>query len=123
MFGCPLCQSRKGRPISLRELDDGRVLIHPFCGHETGEVLEALGLTMSDLFPERLSGTGPAGGYAPSHSRIPARDLLELIDHEVTVAALILRDVLDGRLIAEKQWNRLASAAARIGKARDHGRS
>jgi hypothetical protein len=97
------------------------MLLHPFCGCQTEDVLTALGLTMSDLFPERSTANGP--GYPRSHSRIPARDLLEVIDHEVNVVALILADILDDRRIDESQFDRLAQAAARIGKARDHARA
>lgn len=119
MFGCPLCQSRHGRPISLRELDDGRVLLHPFCGHDTEEVLHALGLTMSDLFVERLTGTGPAGGYSPSHSRIPPRDILEGLSLETSVIAIIAADFFTHRQISEADWQRLRTAARRINAARD----
>ncbi|HVZ36446.1 MAG TPA: hypothetical protein VG963_28650, partial [Polyangiaceae bacterium] len=57
---------------------------------------------------------------APSHSRIPARDLLAIADHEITVASLIVADVLAQRTADEAQWQRLALAASRIGRARDH---
>ena len=86
--GCPLCQSRRGRPLHLSALDDGRVLLHPFCGHEAGEVLAAIGLTLGDLYEK------PLGDLQASHARVPAGDRLVLIDHEVTVAALIVADVL-----------------------------
>jgi hypothetical protein len=102
--------------LSIRELDDGRVLLHDFGGCETGDVLAALGLTLADLY-ER-----PLGHFAASHSRIPARDLLEVIDHEITVAAIILADVRLSRAVTDEQWTRLAQATARIGAARDQVR-
>jgi hypothetical protein len=93
-------------------------LLHDFGGCETSAVLEALGRSMSDVF-ER-----PLGHHcAPSHSSIPARERLELIDHEVTVAALIVADMVKERTADQEQWERLAQACARIGKARDHGRA
>lgn len=49
---CPLCESRSGRPISIRALPDGRVLVHPFCCCDTGDVLRAVGLKLSDLYPK-----------------------------------------------------------------------
>jgi light-regulated signal transduction histidine kinase (bacteriophytochrome) len=100
----------------VRELDDGRVLLHDFGGCETGDVLAALGLEMQDLFEKPLGHHFPA-----SKSRVPARDLIDLIDHEVTVAALIVADILQHHTADEPQWARLAEAAARIGRARDHG--
>lgn len=113
--GCPCCQSRHGRPISVRALDDGRVLLHAFCGCEKSAVLGALGLQLADLFEKPLAHHLP-----PSASRIPARDLLETIAFEVDVAAIILADVVEGRGIGELGWSRLAQAAARIGAARAH---
>lgn len=116
--GCPCCQSKRGRPISVRETAGGRILLYAFCGCPTESVLAALGLTMSDLFEKPLGHqlTAP-------HSGVPASDRLAIIDHEVTVATLILEDVLRERTADEAQWKRLAEAAARIGRARDHGRA
>jgi hypothetical protein len=118
---CP-AHADRSPSLSVRELDDGRVLLHDFGGCEVGAVLGALDLEMADLFHERLTGNAGAGGYTPSHSRIPARDLLEILDHEITVASLILADVLASRGVAEDHWSRLALAASRIGRARDHVR-
>ena len=118
---CPAHEDRSPS-LSVRELDDGRVLVHDFGGCAVGEVLATLGLEMKDLFPARLAGAADTGGYAPSHSRIPARDLLEILDHEIAVACLIICDVLENHTADRTQWARLAAAAARIGKARDHAR-
>lgn len=112
--GCPCCQSKRGRPISVREIED-RVLIYPFCGCSTYAVLEALGLSLTDLYDAPL-------GHAskPIHSRISARDLLELISHEVDVAVIVLAESVEAKAIDEGAWQRLAAAARRIGHARDH---
>ena len=104
---CPSHEDRSPS-LSIREVD-GRVLLHDFGGCETGDVLAALGLSMSDLF-ER-----PLGTFARSSSEVvPARDVLEILDHEITVASLILADVLDSRTVDNNQWSRLAQCAGRI---------
>jgi hypothetical protein len=117
--GCPCCQSKRGRPISVRELDDGRLLIHPFCGCETESVLGALGLALSDLFDRAIDQH-----LGPSHSRVPARDILEAIDTEVTTVVMVLDDILAQRKVNPEQIERLTQAAAAIGRARSqlHGR-
>lgn len=117
---CPAHEDRSPS-LSIRELDDGRVLVHDFGGCDTQAVLDSLGLEMQTLFPERLAGSGPvAGGYTSTHSRVPARDLLEIISEEVSVISIIAADFCDKRSISEEDWNRLATAANRIHRARDY---
>jgi hypothetical protein len=109
---CPSHEDRSPS-LSLREVDD-RVLLHCFAGCDTEAVLAAIGLTMTDLFESPLDHH-----RAPTHSRIPASDLLVLLDHEITVAVLILSDIAERRKVNEAQIQRLCQAARRIGSARD----
>jgi hypothetical protein len=110
---CPAHEDRSPS-LSIRESDDGRVLLHCFAGCNTEDVVAALGLALTDLFEVSLEHRS-----APTHSRIPAADLLVILDHELTVTVLILDDVVNRRTINEGQIQRLCQAAARIGNARD----
>ena len=47
---CPAHDDRSPS-LSVRELEDGRLLIHDFAGCEPFAVLTAVGLEMKDLFP------------------------------------------------------------------------
>jgi len=115
---CPAHEDRSPS-LSIRELDDGRVLLKCFAGCDTEDVLSAVGLEFSDLFPERLPGVG----YQPTKSRqFSPAELLEIVSHETTVAALILADILADKEINDQIWTRLATAASRLARARDHGR-
>ena len=116
---CPAHEDKRPS-LSIREVDGGRVLVHDFGGCEVGAVLDAVGLTLADLFDKPLTGMGPAGGYGSSRSRIPAVDLLELISEETSVVGIIAGQLLDNRAITETDWQRLAQAASRIHRARDH---
>jgi hypothetical protein len=109
---CPSHDDRSPS-LSIRELDDGRVLIHDFGGCEVGDVLAALSLTMADLFEKPLGGP-----FVASKSRIPAADVLATIDHEAHIVALIGADIKEHRAIDGPTWERLAVAVARIGEAR-----
>lgn len=120
MAGCPCCRSRHGRPLSVRELEDGRVLLYPFCGCETSQVLSALGLQLTDLFPEPLPRRD--GGYAPVRSRVPAGEVLRAVSAEIHAAAILLADVVERRQLTEEAWQRLALAAQRVGAAAAHVR-
>jgi hypothetical protein len=116
---CPAHEDRSPS-LSIRELDDGRILLHDFGGCGTDDVLAALGLEMAALFPARLPGTGPARSYAATHSKIAARDLLELVSFEMSVAAILIDGIVRSTTVDAAIWKRLAQAAARIGAARDH---
>lgn len=111
------CPSHEDRSPSLciRELDGGRILLHDFGGCETGDVLAALGLTLADLFEKPLGNQ-----VAATNSRIPACDLLEIISEETSIVAIIAADFLAQKSIGDTDWQRLATAAARIHRARDH---
>ncbi len=101
--------------LSIRELDDGRILIHDFGGCSATNVLAAVGLEMTDLFPERLEHH-----IRPTRSRIPAGDLLALIDHEALAIGLIAGQFMETQTLDEAGWGRLAMAVSRISKARNH---
>jgi len=114
---CPCCQSRLGRPVLVTETNDGRVLMHAFCGCETKTVLDAIGLTFTDLFDAPLTFHA-----SPTKARFSARDLLEVISKEMSVVAVIASDLLARRAISVEDWARLALATQRIGVARDYVR-
>lgn len=110
---CPAHED-KSPSLSIRELDDGRVLINCFAGCGAIDVLDSLGLEWGALFPEDRRE------LPQSSSRIPARDLLEIISAETSVVAMAAADMLEHKSINETDWQRLTQAAARIGRARDH---
>lgn len=56
---CP-SHNDKSPSLSVREADDGRILLHCFAGCTTPEVCNALGIRLSDLFLE-----SPANQLAP----------------------------------------------------------
>lgn len=49
---------------------------------------------------------------------IPARDLLVILDHEITVVVLILQEIVSTRKIGAGHFERLLKASARVSKAR-----
>jgi hypothetical protein len=111
---CSPAHKDRSPSLSVRALEDGRVLIHDFGGCEVEQVLSALGLTLSDLFEKPLGHSFPQ-----SHSSIPARDVLVALDHEIQVTVLILGDIVATRRASKDQVERLAQAAARVSGALD----
>jgi CHC2 zinc finger len=107
---CPAHEDR-GPSLSIRETDNGRVLIHCFAGCKTGDVLAAIGLSFTDLFDKPLEHHLP-----PIRGGFNARELIEVTAHEATVAAMLACKSAAGTLTFEEA-QRLVQAAARLGKA------
>ena len=112
---CPAHRD-KTPSLSIRETNDGTILVNCFAGCGASDVLNALGLPWRALFPQNRT---QSTSRSPYHSRIPARDLLEIVSEDVSIVAMIAADMLAGKLIEDRDWNELARAAARIGRARD----
>ena len=97
--------------LSIRAVDDGRVLIHCFAGCPTIDVLLAIGLDFGDLFDKPLAHYLP-----PIRGGLSARELLEVNGHEATVAAMLADKAMAGTL-TPTEAARLAQAAERLGRA------
>ncbi len=111
LAACPAHEDRTPS-LSIRELSDGRVLIHDFGGCAAGDVLAAVGLRLSDLFPERL-GDHVKGERRP----FPAADILKALAFEALVVLMAGTALLAGTPLPEVDRDRLAVAVARIGEA------
>jgi hypothetical protein len=114
---CPAHEDRSPS-FSVKESGGGIILIKCFAGCESEAILSALNLSFSDLFPERL----PDVPHRRSSVSLAPREIMEVIEHELTVASLILADVADSKVIDEATWARFCKAAQRIQTVRDHGR-
>lgn len=106
---CPT-RDDKHPSMTIKELDDGRLLIHDFGGDSTGEILAAIGLTFSDLFPTR--DTDHRG--KPERRPFPAADVLRALSFEALIVALAGAAVARGEPLAEADKNRLLVAVGRI---------
>ena len=108
---CPIDQSRNGRPIAVREMPDGRVLVFPFCACPTEDVLRALGLSFADLFP------GPLGEFKFERRPFDPMQVLEAVVHEITVGVLIANDIAETVRVDEEQRERLSLVGRRLNAA------
>ena len=110
---CPAHEDRSPS-LAIKDEADGRVLLHCFAGCGTEDVLNAIGLTFSDVMPERVE---PNHSYKPKRW-LNARDALSSLDHEALVVSIIGADFLRRKSIDNETWDRLASATNRINKTR-----
>jgi hypothetical protein len=107
---CP-AHADKGPSLSIRETDDGRILVHCFAGCSVHEVVAAAGLELSDLFPQR-----PTAGR-PERRPFPAADVLRAVAFEALVVSQAAAALLTGEPFREADRERLVIAAARINAA------
>jgi hypothetical protein len=109
---CPAHDDRSPS-LAVRETDDGRILLHCFGGCSVQSVLDAIGMDMTDLFPERQRDdyTQKRG---PERVKFYASDLLRVIAFEATVVMIAARDLSRGRKLSESDMQRLESAWQRI---------
>lgn len=110
MAACPAHED-KSASLSIRELDDGRILCHCFAGCAAHEVLGAVGLELSDLFPPRDDGKHFTKG---ERRPFPAADILRAIAGEAAIVYLAAKDVANGRELTHDDLERLLKAASRI---------
>lgn len=108
MACCP-AHADRAASLSIREMDDGRLLVHCFAGCSVHDVLGAAGLSIDDLFPPRLSL------YAkPERRPFPAADVLRAVGFEALVVAAAGVSLLAGTSFSEADRSRLILAVSRI---------
>ncbi|MFZ4539637.1 hypothetical protein [Propionivibrio sp.] len=116
VFKCP-AHADKRASATWRELDDGRLLIHCFAGCDAPSILAAIGLEMTDLYPERLTDSG-------KRERRPflATDALRCVAFEALVVAAAAAALATGEPLSSVDRDRLMVAAERLtGAARSAG--
>lgn len=104
---CP-ARDDKHPSMTIRELDDGRVLIHDFGGSTVNEILDSIGLDISDLFPPRQT-------YGkPERRPFPAADVLRAIGYEALIVCAASVTMMSGEPFTQVDRDRLILAASRI---------
>lgn len=109
---CP-AHDDKSPSLSVREADNGTLLIHCFSGCDANSVLGAVGLTFDDLFPDRL----PVN-HKPQRRSFPAHDVLEAIAMEASIVAVAACNIRKGVALSDEDHARLLVATERIYEAR-----
>lgn len=105
---CPAHED-KGPSLSIRGLDNGRILLHCFAGCNVADVVAAVGLELDSLFPPRPRD------YKIRHERKPrlvtSQQALEICAIESLTLYMIAADIARGQ---SPNLDRLALATARI---------
>jgi hypothetical protein len=94
MSKCP-AHNGEGRSLAITDKDNGYILIHCFAHEcEAGDILAAVGMTVSDLFPERL----PDRSWSPPKHAVPSIDVLRVMRQELSMVHVLMSDFAAGTL-------------------------
>lgn len=100
----------RGPSLAVRELYDGSILLHCFAGCDVHDVLAAVDLNVSDLFPPRAVDLR----HKPERRPFPAADVLRAIGFEALVVAAAAVAMLAGEPFNDIDRDRLILAVSRI---------
>lgn len=107
---CP-AHGDKTPSLSIRELDDGRILLHCFAGCDVHAITAALGTELSDLFPARL---GHSLRSMKRQRLITPIQALEIINADALFIAVTACDLARQAIVPEHIKDKLLLAASRI---------
>jgi hypothetical protein len=94
------CPSHTDRSPSLgvKLLDDDKILINCLAGCSASEIVSSIGLTLSDLMPEKPQG------YNRTRARVPKFSKSEMFDrllHESIILSLAIRQLMSGKELSQ----------------------
>lgn len=108
---CPV-HDDKSPSVGIKYTKDGRILIHCFSGCPTNEILDAVGISFDDLFPDKLENE-----YKPIKRAFNPYAVLTSLSNEVLLCTLAAMDLSKGKILNEIDKQRLILAYSRIKEA------
>ncbi|QKM64648.1 DNA primase [Polynucleobacter tropicus] len=106
---CPAHDDRNPS-LAIRQIDDGRTLIHCFAGCTPNEIVGSIGLSLQDLYPEKNQDAT----YKPFRKIFDAHTSLQLLKFESLLVLECARTINRGELLNYQDRDRLFKAAERI---------
>lgn len=108
------CPAHEDRSPSLAVKEqDGKIILHCFAGCSVENIVGAVGMDMTDLFPP----TEPRYDKPAQKMRFFASDLLRVIALEASIVAVAAYDMGRGKALPEGDLARLKLACQRINTA------
>lgn len=105
----------KNPSMTVRELEDGRVLAHCFAGCSIEMILDAAGLGFDDLFPDKPPRSDR---IAPLRRPFPAADVLEAVANETFYVAYMAATMAGGYALDNADRGLLNQSFERLMEAR-----
>jgi hypothetical protein len=114
MCKCP-SHSDRSPSLGVKLLDDDKILINCLAGCSASEIVSAIGLTLSDLMPEKPQG------YDRTRARVPKFSKSEMFDrllHESIILGLGIRQLLNGKELSPADIESIRKAESLIDELR-----
>lgn len=106
---CP-AHADKRPSLSIRECEDGTLLLKCWAGCGAADIVSAIGLELRDLFPPNPDYRAPI----PRGSRWVPRDALEALAVESMFLAICAEDIAKGFTLTGPERERLSTASRRF---------
>ena len=114
---CPAHED-KSPSLSVREGEDGRVLVHCFGGCSVDQIVSAIGMDMTDLFPpDEKRRDYAVTGKPRMKPAFFASDLMRIIHFEALVVQIVAFDIANNKPVTEETRERMLTAYQRIDEA------
>ena len=114
---CPVHESKSRSSLSIRQVEDGRLLIHCHGGCEPLEILKVCGLEIIDLMPERITHNATPAEKRKWRQAATMRDWEQAratIQHEARIVWIAGKQIMDGKPLNDVDDARLDEALERI---------
>lgn len=115
---CPVHGGDSHDSLGIKECEDGTILIYCYA-HECppAEILQACGMNMTDLYPERLTHTATPQERLRWRQDAQHRDWMKVakvILQEARIVWVAGNDIRDGKPLNDEDSNRLQLALERL---------
>jgi hypothetical protein len=108
---CP-AHDDKSPSLSVTLTKDDKILLKCWSGCSTHEVVSAVGMTLSDLFPPKEKHTHHQRGTRAFN----AHDAIKVVARDALVVAMAAAKMRQGETLTPEDMDQLISAAGRCGR-------
>lgn len=108
------CPTREDKhpSMAITLCDNGIILIKDFGGESILEILKAIGMNFSDLYPDKIGEY-----FKPIRRPFNPADILACLANEIIVVLAVATDLIAGKVQSVIDYKRLALAVSRISSA------
>ena len=109
---CCSAHEDKTPSLAITQVPDGRILMHCFGGCDTGSIMEAMGLSLGDLFPEGAKDNHLYGATPWRRGQRKSKE--KTLEKEKLILDMADADRAKGRKLSQKDLDRERLAFERL---------